>query len=62
MNRLRRYAFRNGPTTPIDEYDFQTLTTFEAPHGKHDWLARHAFVGLGERFAEGNTIRYFKVV
>jgi len=61
MNRLRRYALQNGPAAPIDKYDFQTLSTFEAPHDKHDWLARHAFVGLGERRADDETMRYFKV-
>jgi hypothetical protein len=45
-----------------EEVYFRTMTTFEAPRGKHDWLARHAFVGVGRRTAEGNAIRYYKVV
>lgn len=47
--------------TPEEVY-FRTMTTFEAPIGKHDWLARHAFVGVGRRTAEGNAIRYYKVL
>jgi len=45
-----------------DEVYFRTMTTFEAPTGKHDWLARHAFVGVGRRTTEGNVIRYYKVM
>ena len=45
-----------------EEVYFRTMTTFEAPQGKHDWLARHAFVGVGRRTAEGNAIRYYKVL
>jgi len=44
-----------------DEYYFRTLTTFEVPVGKHDWLARYSFVGSGERTKNGNIIRYFMV-
>lgn len=61
MDRLRQFAFQNGPEVPAAEYYFRTLTTFETPRGKHDWLSRHAFVGLGERRADGNKIRYYKV-
>lgn len=45
-----------------DEVYFRTMTTFEAPAGKHDWLARHAFVGVGRRTLDGNAIRYYKVL
>lgn len=45
-----------------DEVYFRTMTTFEAPTGKHDWLARHAFLGVGRRTGEGNAIRYYKVL
>jgi hypothetical protein len=45
-----------------DEVYFRTMTTFEAPTGKHDWLARHAFVGVGRRTESGNIIRYYKVL
>ena len=47
--------------TPEEVY-FRTLTMFEAPTGKHDWLARHAFVGIGRRTESGNCIRYYKVL
>jgi len=45
-----------------EEVYFRTLTTFEAPRGKHDWLARHSFVGVGRRTTEGNAIRYYKIL
>lgn len=45
-----------------EEVYFRTMTTFEAPVGKHDWLTKHAFVGVGRRTAEGNAIRYYKVL
>lgn len=45
-----------------EEVYFRTMTTFETPIGKHDWLAKHAFVGIGRRTAEGNAIRYYKVL
>lgn len=44
-----------------DEYYFRTMTTFEVPTGKHDWMARHAFVGVGQRTKAGNMISYFKL-
>lgn len=45
-----------------EEVYFRTMTQFEAPIGKHDWLAKHCFVGVGRRTAEGNAIRYYKVL
>lgn len=45
-----------------EEVYFRTMTTFEAPKGKHDWLARHAFIGVGRRTHEGNAIRYYKIL
>jgi hypothetical protein len=45
-----------------EEVYFRTMTTFEAPLGKHDWLARHAFIGVGRRTETGNIIRYYKVL
>lgn len=45
-----------------EEVYFRTMTTFEAPRGKHDWLTRHAFVGVGRRTQQGNAIRYYKVL
>ena len=30
--------------------------------GKHDWLDKYVFVGVGEKIPHGNIIRYFKVL
>ena len=30
-----------------------------APPGKHDWLTKHVFIGVGERRADGNLLRYY---
>ncbi len=35
------------------------MTTFEAPIGKHDWLTRHVFIGVGERKPDGNYVKYY---
>lgn len=63
MAKFERIAHgaKNEEVTP-DEVYFRTMTTFEAPIGKHDWLARHAFLGVGRRTADGNSIRYYKVL
>jgi hypothetical protein len=29
--------------------------------GKHDWLTKNVFVGIGERKPDGNLLRYYKV-
>jgi len=63
MAKFERIA--HGSTTEEilpEEVYFRTMTTFEAPTGKHDWLTRHAFVGIGRRTADGNAIRYYKVL
>ncbi|MET0547110.1 MAG: DUF3237 domain-containing protein [Caulobacterales bacterium] len=62
MNSLRRYAAGEGPAPAKADYYFRTLTLFETPIGKHDWLARHAFTGFGERRADGNHIRYYQIL
>ena len=63
MQKFERIAhgLSDEVVTPEEVY-FRTMTTFEAPIGKHDWLAKHAFVGVGRRTAEGNAIRYYKVL
>lgn len=63
MQKFERIAhgLSDEVVTP-DEVYFRTMTTFEAPIGKHDWLAKHCFVGIGRRTAEGNAIRYYKVL
>jgi hypothetical protein len=60
MERL--WALRPGDTVDPSEYYFRATPTFEVAPGPHDWLARHVFVGLGERTETGNCIRYFKVL
>jgi hypothetical protein len=62
MQRLREMAFAGGPTVDPSEYYLRAAPTFEVETGKHDWLTRHVFVGVGERKADGNLVRYFKVL
>jgi hypothetical protein len=63
MERFERIAQgRSKETVAPFEYYFRTLTTFEAPKGKHDWLSRHSFVGVGQRTEGGNVIRYYKLI
>ena len=38
---------------------FLSYFLFEVTTGKHDWLMRYVFVGVGERKSDGNLIRYF---
>jgi hypothetical protein len=35
---------------------------FDVPQGKHDWLARYVFIGVGEKIPTGNRIHYYKVL
>lgn len=63
MAKFERIAHGLSDETVADEeVYFRTMTTFETPTGKHDWLARHAFVGVGRRTGQGNAIRYYKVL
>ncbi|HKV03727.1 MAG TPA: DUF3237 domain-containing protein [Candidatus Acidoferrales bacterium] len=62
MKRLREMAFAGGPPVGPSEYYLRASPIFEVPAGKHDWLTRHVFVGVGERKADGNLIRYFALV
>lgn len=59
MERLRDWAFNNGPTVPHEEYYLRSQTSFECAAGKHDWLTKHVFIGVGERRTEGNRLRYY---
>lgn len=61
MARLRAWAFDGGPPVPHEDYYLRAAPTFECPKGPHDWLTRHIFVGIGERRADGNFVRYFAV-
>jgi hypothetical protein len=62
MRRLREMAFAGGPTVNASEYYLRAFPSFEVPSGKHDWLTRHVFVGVGERKSDGNLIRYFALL
>jgi len=62
MQRLREMAFAGGPTVEPAEYYLRATPTFEVETGRHDWLMRHAFVGIGERKADGNLLRYYTVL
>ena len=41
------------------DYYLRAQPTFETPVGKHDWLTRHVFVGVGERRPDGNPVSYY---
>ncbi len=62
MQRLRDMAFAGGPTVEPTEYYLRAAPTFEVETGRHDWLMRHVFVGIGERKADGNLVRYYAVL
>ena len=62
MQRLRKWAFEGGKPVPHGEYYLRAAPSFEAPRGKHDWLTRHVFVGVGERLPDGNRVRYYALV
>jgi hypothetical protein len=62
MQKLRDMAFAAGPTVDPSEYYLRAAPSFEVEKGRHDWLMRHVFVGLGERKADGNLVRYYKVL
>lgn len=59
MSRLRKWAFEGGDPVPHEEYYLRSQTTFECARGKHDWLTKHVFIGVGERRADGNLLRYY---
>ena len=52
---------RNEPVEP-GTYYFNVSPKFEAPQGKHDWLNRYIFVGVGEKVPHANAIHYYKLV
>ncbi|GEK86411.1 UPF0311 protein [Microbacterium aerolatum] len=53
------------PALVIDTeaFDLRTSPVFDTPAGKHDWLTRSTFVGVGRKLPDGNgnRIHYFKV-
>jgi hypothetical protein len=62
MERIRDWIFRGGKPVPRTEYYLRAIPTFEVNTGPHDWLMRHAFIGIGERREDGNLIRYYTVL
>jgi Protein of unknown function (DUF3237) len=62
MQRLREMAFAGGPAVDPSDYYLRAFPTFEVEKGKHDWLMRYVFVGIGERKRNGNLIRYFALL
>jgi len=62
MKRTREMAFEGGPAVDPSEYYLRASPSFEVEAGKHDWLTRHVFVGIGERKADGNLIRYYALL
>jgi hypothetical protein len=62
MPRMRAWMFNGAPAVGFDEFYLRAAPTFEVAKGKHDWLMRHVFVGVGDRFVDGNIIRYFALL
>ena len=62
MQRLRDWAFKGSESVAHEEYYLRGNPTFEVPTGKHDWLTKHVFVGIGERRSDGNLLRYYALV
>ena len=62
MERLRKWAFEGGEPVAHDEYYLRGNPSFECPAGKHDWLTKHVFIGIGERKPDGNLLRYYALV
>jgi hypothetical protein len=62
MQRLRDMVFAGGPAVDSSQYYLRAFPTFEVETGKHDWLMRYVFVGVGERKLDGNLIRYFALL
>jgi len=59
MEKLRDWAFREGEPVEQQVYYLRGNPSFECSVGKHDWLTKHVFVGVGERRADGNVLRYY---
>ena len=62
MAALRDWAFAGGEPVAPEDYYLRGNPTFEVPTGKHDWLTRHVFIGVGERRADGNVLRYYALI
>ena len=60
--RIQDWMFRGGPPVPSEEFYLRAAPVFEVGTGKHDWLMRHVIVGVGDRYADGNVIRYYALL
>jgi hypothetical protein len=60
--RIQDWMFRGGPPVPAAEFYLRAAPAFEVAAGPHDWLTRHIFVGIGDRYADGNVFRYYAVL
>lgn len=59
MQKLRDWAFADGAPVEQQDYYLRGNPSFECPVGKHDWLTKHVFIGVGERRSDGNVLRYY---
>lgn len=57
-------AERMRSNEPVDpsEYYMRVSPKFDVPAGPYDWLAKHVFVGIGEKQPGANAIHYFKLL
>ena len=60
--RIQDWMFRGGPPVPHSEFYLRSSPTFEVAKGPHEWLTRHIFIGVGDRYADGNLIRYYALL
>lgn len=51
---------RNEPVS-ADDYYMRVTPRFDAPAGPHEWMSRHAFVGVAEKIPGANRIHYFVI-
>ncbi len=59
MDKIRQWIFEDGPPVDESEYYLRGNPNFEVAKGKHDWLTRHIFVGVGKRKTHGNVLKYY---
>ena len=52
---------RGEPVEP-DDYYMRVSPQFDVPEGRHDWMAKHVFVGVAEKVPKANRIHYFVVL
>ncbi len=55
-------ALLAGEQVDPQSYYMRMTPRFEAPLGRHDWMNRTLFVGVGQRNPTGSIFRFWKVV